>query len=181
MSFESGRRYGRFWNDAIELNKLFRKHNFNNTSKNEREFEIGLANALDTLNDNFNCEIISQTNRRTTVKSVHCFGKNHRPDITLDENGIAIELKFIRGSGLKEAIGQGYLYRLKYRFVFLILVISESKKSFYEDLCSGKEKDLEDTLKHLAKKMKIFTYIVPAFEPRKGPGMKKCQAYFIDQ
>jgi hypothetical protein len=41
--------------------------------------------------------------------------------MTFDENGIAIELKFINSSGLaglKDAIGQGHLYRLRYKFVF---------------------------------------------------------------
>lgn len=178
MSFEKGKRYGRFWDDSAALDRLFRKHNFNNTSKNEREFEIGLGQALSTLSDNFNCNIISQTDKSTTVKSVYCFGKKHRPDITLDENGIAIELKYVKGSGLKDAIGQGYLYRLRYRFVFLVLVISDSKKAFYEDLCQGKEKDLEDTLQHLADNMNIFTYIVPAFKLKKGPSMKSCHAFF---
>lgn len=96
--------------------------------------------------------------------------------MTLDDKGIAIELKFITYAGLKEAIGQGYLYRLRFRFVFLILVISEKRKSIYEDFCEMNEVHLEDTLQHLADNMNIFTYIVPAFNLK--PAMKKCHSYF---
>ena len=107
---------------------------------------------------------------------MYCFGKNHRPDLTLEENGIAIEIKFITYAGLKEAIGQGYLYRLRYKFVFLVLIISEGRKNIYEGLDIGKEKDLEDTLSHLAASMNIFTYIVPVFSIK--PGTKKCLHFF---
>ncbi len=178
MSFESTRRHGRFWNDANELHSMIVDYPFNTTGKVERDFEIGFANVLMATKKNFNSEVISQIDKSTTVKSVYCFGKRHRPDITLDENGIAIELKFITYSGLKDAIGQGYLYRLHYRFVFLILVISEERKGIYEDLCAGKEIDLEHTLQHLADNMNIFTYVVPAFNLKKGSGMKKCHSFF---
>ncbi len=175
MSFESGKRRGRFWEDAGELDRLIKKYPFYTTAKNERDFENGFSTSLMTTD--FNSQVISQTDKTTTVKSIYCFGKKHRPDMTLDENGIAIELKFITYAGLKDAIGQGYLYRLQYRFVFLILVVSEDKKSIYKDLCDGKEKGLENTLQHLADNMNIFTYIVPAFQP-KAP-MKKCHSYFM--
>ncbi len=178
MGFKLARRTGKYWDDAERLHKLINKHNFNNTSKNEREFEIGLGNALDTLNDQFNCRIISQTNKDTRIESIYCFGKKHRPDIALDDDGIAIELKHITYAGLKDAIGQGYLYRLQYRFVFIVLVISKTRKTMYEDLCNGKEKDLEETLQHLADNMGIFTYIVPAFALKSGPSMKKCHSFF---
>ena len=120
--------------------------------------------------------MITQIDKSTTVRSIYCFGKKHRPDIALDENGIAIEIKFVTYDGLKEAIGQGFLYRLRYRFVILVLIISEDRKFIYSDLNGGKEKDLEDTLHYLADNMNIFTYIVPAFNIK--PGMRKCISFF---
>ena len=176
MGFESVRRRGRVWEDAKELDCLIQKYPFNTTGKSERDFENGFGSALMMTKDNFNCRVITQIDKSTTVKSIHCFGKKHRPDITLDENGVALELKFITYAGLKEAIGQGYLYRLQYKFVFLVLIISEDRKDIYEDLCDRKEKDLEDTLQHLADHMNIFTYVVPAFNLK--PGMKKCHSFF---
>ena len=177
MGFESSRRYGRFWDDAKSLDGMINNFLFHTTGKNERDFENCFASTLMNGRDKFKSQVITQIDKSTTVKSVYCFGKKHRPDMTLAENGIAIELKFINYAGLKGAIGQGYLYRLQYRFVFLVLIVSEDKKTIYEDLCDGKEKDLEDTLQHLADNMNIFTYIVPAFYLKK-PGMKKCYSYF---
>ena len=176
MSFEASRRHGRYWEDCKALHEMIRDYPFHTTGKSERDFENGFGSGLLMSKKLFNCNVITQIDKSTSVKSIYCFGKRHRPDMTLDENGIAIELKFITYSGLKDAIGQGYLYRLQYKFVFLVLVISEDRKSIYEDLCIGKEKDLENTLQHLADNMNIFTYVVPAFNLK--PGMAKCHSFF---
>lgn len=176
MGFESGRKFGKLWDDAQKLDDIIKGFNFNITGKKERDFEHGFTSALTIIENSFNSKIISQTNKATTVKSIYCFGKNHRPDITLEENGVAIEIKLISYAGLKDAIGQGYLYRLRYKFVFLILIISGERKTIYEDLNKGKEKDLEHTLAHLAQTMNIFTYVVPAFNIK--PGVKKCIHFF---
>jgi len=176
MGFELSRRYGRYWEDCKTLDKLLDKYRFNTTGKNEREFEHGFANTLMTSDENYNCNIITQIDKETTVQSIYCFGKKHRPDMSLDENGIAIELKFITYAGLKDAICQGYLYRLKYKYVFLVLIISEERGYIYEDLCAGKEKDLEDILQHLADNMNIFSYIVPAYTLKSG--QKRSHSFF---
>ena len=126
---------------------------------------------------NFKNKIITQIDKTEKVVSVYCFGKNHRPDLTINNDGIAVEIKFTSYGGLKEAIGQGYFYRLKYRFTFLVLVISEKNKQLYEDIENGKEKDLEDILKILAIEKNIFTYIVPSFVIKK-PGIRKCICFF---
>lgn len=176
MSFEASRRTGRYWKDVNVLNDLIHDFPFHTTGKNERDFENGFASTLLTMKNQFNSDIFTQIDKSSKVKSVHCFGKKHRPDMTLDENGIAVEIKFITYAGLKEAIGQGILYRQRYRFIFLVLVISETRKIVYADIDSGKEKDLEDTLQYLADSLNIFTYIVPAFNLK--PGMKKCISFF---
>ena len=151
---------------------------FHTTGKNERDFETGFATSLITMQRDFSSKVVTQIDKSSTVRSVYCFGKKHRPDMTLGENGIAIELKFITYAGLKDAIGQGYLYRLRYRFVVLVLIVSEQRKVIYEDLAIGKEKDLEDTLRHLANSMNIFSYVVPAFVLK--PGTSKCIGFFED-
>jgi hypothetical protein len=176
MTFEAGRRRGRYWNDAKLLHETLREYPFHTTGRKERDFENGVASSLMMVKKQFNSKVITQIDKSSTVKSVYCFGKKHRPDLAFDENGIAIEIKFITYAGLKEAIGQGYLYRLQYRFVFLVLIISEARKSVYLDLDGGKEKDLADTLQHLADHMNVFTCVAPAFIP--GPGAKKCITFF---
>ncbi|TBW57983.1 hypothetical protein EZI54_05910 [Marinobacter halodurans] len=176
MGFQASRRYGRYWEDAKKLDELINRYHFNTSGKDERSFENGFASTLLNMQDQFNCKVISQIDNTSTVKDVRCFGKKHRPDMALDENVVGIELKYVRYAGLKDAIGQGYLYRLRYKFVFLVLIISKDRSAIYEDLHLGKEKDLEDTLQHLADTMNIFTYIVPAFTTK--PGIRKCYGFF---
>ncbi len=179
MCFNSGRRKGKYWNDAILLNDLLINYNFNLSFSGERDFEIGLSGLLEGQKNKFNCNVISQTDKSTSVKSVYCFGKNHRPDITLGRNGSAIELKHINSTGLdglKSAIGQGYLYRLQYRFVFLVLIIRKEHEEMYEQISKGGESKLENILEHLANQMNIFTYIMPSFKLKSG--IKKHCSFF---
>jgi hypothetical protein len=176
MSFEVVRRRGKYWDDAKTMDSIIGDFPFNTTGRNERDFENGFATTLLAMKSSFNSEVIAQIDKSKTVTSVYCFGKNHRPDITIGESGIAVELKFISYDGLTNAIGQGYVYRLSYKFVFMILIISENRKFIYADLDSHAEKGLEDTLQHLADNMNIFTYVVPAFNIR--PGERKCISFF---
>lgn len=177
MGFEVVRRRGLIWEDAKSLHEAIMEFPFQTTGANEAAFERGFATTLMATKNKYNSDVITQIDRNSTVQSVYCFGKKHRPDMTLGENGIAIEMKFITYAGLKDAIGQGHLYRLRYKFVFLVLIIAESKKSVYEDIDNGQEKDLEDTLHYLAETLNIFTYIVPSFRIKKV-GMRKVISFF---
>ncbi len=177
MGFEAVRRRGRVWEDAKTLNEVIMEFPFQTTGSTESDFERGFATTLMATKRQYNCNVITQIDRNSTVQSVYCFGKKHRPDMTLDENGIAIEMKFVTYAGLKDAIGQGYLYRLRYRFVFIVLIISEDRKTLYEEIDNGQEKDLEDTLQHLADTMNIFTYIAPSFRISQ-PGVRKIISFF---
>jgi len=176
MGFEAVKRRGKYWDDCKQLHELITNFPFHTTGKKERDFENGFATTLLAMQNSFKTKVITQIDKKTTVQSVYCFGKNHRPDMTLDENGVAIELKFVTYAGLKDAIGQGFLYRLRYKFVFLVLIISENRSNIYYDLSANKEKDLHDTLQYLAETMNIFTYVVPAFAIK--PGTKKCNSFF---
>lgn len=177
MGFEAVRRRGRVWDDAKTLNEAIMEFPFQTTGNKESDFERGFATTLMATKRAYNCDVITQIDKNSTVQSVYCFGKKHRPDMTLDENGVAIEMKFVTYSGLKDAIGQGHLYRLRYKFVFLVLIIAEARKQVYEEIENGQEKDLEDTLHHLAETMNIFTYIAPSFRIRQ-PGVRKVISFF---
>ena len=163
---------------AKTLDAFIQDFPFNAAGKKEHDFEIGFAQALSSHKKEFKSKIITQISKETKVQSVFCFGKKHRPDLTLEENGIAIEIKFVNYAGLREAIGQGYFYRLRYRFVFLVLIISEERRKIYKCIDNGEEKDLENILSLLANE-NIFTYIVPAFNIK--PGMRKCIHFFPER
>lgn len=145
MGFEPVRRRGRVWEDARKLHETIMEFPFQTTGSNERAFERGFATTLMASKKNYNCKVFTQIDKESPVQGVYCFGKKQRPDMTLNENGIAVEMKLVTYEGLKSAIGQGYLIRLKYKFVFLILIVSENIKMVFEKIASGQEKDLEDT------------------------------------
>lgn len=177
MGFEPVRRRGSYWEDTVHVDKIIRDFPFHTTGDSEKEFERGFSTTLMAMKGSFQNEVVTQIDKMKTVKSVYAFGKNNRPDLTIGEDGIAFEIKFVTYGGLKEAIGQGYIYRLRYKFVFLILVISQDSKELYFDLDEGKEKDVEDILISLAQEMNIFTYIVPAFDIKRA-GVRKCIGFF---
>ncbi len=172
MGFEKGKRTGKNWEDVLFIDSLLKNADkkssgsiMNITGKEEREFELRFSTILDANKGKINGEIVSQQNKDTTVKQIYCFGKKHRPDMTINDDGIAIEIKYINDNfdGVKMALGQSLMYRLRYKFVINVIVISEKNKDVYEKAVNGEEKDLEDILKYLADDMNVFTYIVPAF------------------
>lgn len=177
MGHKSSKRRGNIWNDAIHLNELILDFPFATTGGKEKDFERGIATSLMVSKKSFKNPVITQIDKSTSVESVYCFGKAHRPDMTIGKDGVAIEFKFINYNGLKDAIGQAYLYRIHYRFVFLVLVINESRKDMYLDIAQGKEMPLNAVLESLASQHNIFTYIVPSF-PIKKPGINKCVSFF---
>ncbi len=172
MSFAPVRRRGKTWEDAKTLHDMIMNFPFQTTGSNERSFEQGFAVTLLNAKKEYNQTIYSQVDRDNHVQSVYCFGKHHRPDMKIGSDGIAVELKYISYAGLKDAIGQGHLYRIQNKFVFLILIFSEERKQVYYDIEKGKESDLENTLRYLEESMNIFTYLVPSFK-LKGTAVRK--------
>ena len=177
MGFEKGKRTGKNWEDILFIDSLIKNSDkktngsiMNITGKEEKDFELRFSSLLDANKVKLNGNLISQQNKDTTVKQIYCFGKKHRPDMTINDDGIAIEIKYINDNfdGVKMALGQSFMYRLRYKFVINVIVISEKNKDVYEKALNGEEKDLEDILKYLADDMNVYTYIVPAFSLTKG-------------
>ena len=177
MGFEKGKRTGKNLEDLLFIDSLFKNSDkktsgsiMNISGKEERDFELRFSSLLDANKGNINGKLIFQQNNDTTVKQIYCFGKRHRPDMAINDDGIAIEIKYIKNSfdGVKMALGQSFMYRLRYKFVVNIIVISEENKDVYEKALNGEKKDLEDILKYLADEMYIYTYIVPAFSLKNG-------------
>ena len=133
MTFQVGRRRGNVWHDVNTVDGIVKAARFNLTGKTERDFEMLFSERIRANEDRLKGKIISQVDKETVVQSVYCFGKKHRPDLTINDDGIAIELKFINNSfnGIKEAIGQSIFYRIRYRFIVNIFVISEKHKDIY--------------------------------------------------
>ena len=107
MAFQAGYRRGQVWDDVKTLDQIIRNTRFNLNGKKEREFEFAFMSAVSANRDRINGDIHSQVDKDTIVRSVYLFGKKHRPDLTINEDGIAVEIKFLSNSldGLKQAIG----------------------------------------------------------------------------
>jgi len=174
MAFQPGHRRGQVWDDVKTLDTIIKNARFNMTGKSERDFELLFSERVRANSDRLNGKIISQVDKDTVVQSVYCFGKKHRPDLTINDDGIAVELKYLSNNldGLKQAIGQSIFYRVRYRFVVNIFVIDEKHKDVYFKTANGEEKDLEEIFKDLSSDDNIFSYIVPAFSA--APNIKAC-------
>lgn len=168
MAFKTNKRSGKHWEDVETLHEMVLRYPFHTTGKKERDFENGFASSLLVVEERFNGKINTQIDKTRRVPSVQCFGKKHRPDATVGADAIAIELKYIKGSGFRDAIGQGLLYRLDFRFVFLVLIISEHRRSTYQQICDGEDSHYENLVQYLADKHNVFIYAVPAFESTEG-------------
>ena len=155
MAFQTGHRRGPVWDDLQTLNKIIHNTCFNLTGKSEHEFELAFMSSVNANADRINGQTISLVEKDTTVRSVYFFSKKHRPDLTINDDGIAIEIKYLSGSldGLKQAVGQSIFCRVRYRFEMNVFVVAE------------KYKDLEQIFQDLRIDMNIFSYIVPAFSP----------------
>ena len=165
MAFQLGIRRGHVWDDVRTLDSIIKKTRFDINAKSAREFELGFSQAVSQHDEKLNGKIISQFSKEAPVKSVYCFGKKHRPDLTINDDGIAVEVKFLGGNldGIREAIGQCIFYRIRYRFVVNLLIVGQENKETYFKASRDEEKDLEEILSQLSKDMNIFTYLVPAF------------------
>ena len=182
MSFITGKKQGQYWEDAKRINKLIETFNFYQTGKDEAYFESNLASHFDSHREEFNLKLNSQRAGNSKVNGVDCFGKKHRPDIAFsnkktDEGIIAVELKYANYGKIAKAIGQCMIYRLKYRFVFMILVIPAStiknpKNSNrlniekYVSISNNKDEELISLCDSL-KENNIFVFLAPAFKTEK--------------
>ena len=90
MAFQTAHRRGQVWDDVQTLNKIIHNTRFNLTGKSEREFELAFMSSVNANADRINGQIMSQVDKDTTVYSVYLFGNKHRPDLTINDDGIAI-------------------------------------------------------------------------------------------
>lgn len=89
--------------------------------------------SVNSNTDLINGQIISLVDKDMTIHRVYLFSKNHLPDLTINDEGIPLEIKYLSGSldGLKQAIGQSISYRVQYRFVINVFAVAEKYKETY--------------------------------------------------
>ncbi len=96
------------------------------------------------------------------ITQTKLFGFSHRPDISIGNDGTAIEVKLVTtGPSIRDLLGQALVYRMHYRFVILIL-IDKTTDSRVVNLCQDKKSQEHSLLAGLADKMNIFSIVCPA-------------------
>ena len=130
--FKNGRHTGKHWENLQKAREIIERLSLDIKAKDERKFEDRISGALQP---NFNT-FIDQRNFKQVMTRVTIFEHDHRPDMSIDKDGIAIEVKSVKsGSSFREAIGQSVIYRLGYRFVIVVWV-DWTKNKIYKTKCS---------------------------------------------
>ncbi|MEI2693880.1 MAG: hypothetical protein V9E90_02295 [Saprospiraceae bacterium] len=127
----NAKKTGFLWSDVKKIDKLLRTFPSQLRGKTEKEFSMALSPIImgRLMKGNSKNNVIAEIDKRVKVDPVHCFGKKNRPDLTVNNNGIAVEFKLCNSTGLAQAIGQGMIYRMKYKFVFLVLILKIRKEN----------------------------------------------------
>lgn len=136
--FKPSKRTGIHWKNLQKAIRLIKNVPLEIRGDSERKFEDRISGALAL---SFKDLFIDQRNLQQVMTRVTLFDHDHRPDMSVDVDGVAIEVKVIKsGQSFREAIGQSLIYRLGYRFVIVIWV-DVTKKKTYKELMTNKKSD----------------------------------------
>lgn len=161
LEFKQAKRIGMHYDLAIEAVNCIRRGKFFLKGKKERDYENNLVAVLESskkLKNNIIVKIYE--NQPETVTPSKLFGFKNYPDITIGNDGTAIELKVIRNSqSIRELLGQAICYRMNYRFAILVIVSPEYPEIF--SLCSDRKTHEYRFLKSLANEYNVFSVVGP--------------------
>jgi hypothetical protein len=125
--FLAGKRTGYYWESLQKSLELISRVSLDINAEDERKFEDRLSGALQP---NFK-DFIDQRNNKQVMTRITAFNHDHRPDMSISDDGVAMEVKVLRsGSSVREALGQALIYRLGYRFVIIIWVDATKDKEY---------------------------------------------------
>ena len=105
----------------------------------------------------------NQTDKEQDQKmiKVPAFGFDHVPDITIDNDGTAIEIKLIKGGNdLRDCLGQALIYRFAYRFAIMVLIDITKDRVFVESLRSKDSNEVK-LLRDMCNNLNILTIVGP--------------------
>lgn len=162
LGFVNSRKEGKHFELVKFAVKKLRKVNLQLKAKNEREYEQVVVSYLQSsrkLKNNMITQVMADEVEKITHANL--FGFKHRPDVTIGNDGTAIEIKLISsGNQIRDLLGQGLVYRMNYRFVVLVIVDNTSNRSVVE-LCNKKNSSEYEFLTSLAEDFNIFTIVGP--------------------
>lgn len=146
----------------LAISVLRKPESFQIRAKKEIQLEIYLVGLLKqprTLRPHIIDQI--KTNPDKRVSRVHAFGFNHGPDIAIDPNGTAIEVKLVRTAhDLRTGLSQALIYRFGYRFAIMVLGDWTDHGVLVKSLLEKNSKWAE-LLRYLCDEHNVFTVIGP--------------------
>lgn len=105
--------------------------------------------------------IYTEKDPEQKMVKVKAFAFDHLPDITIDKDGTAIEIKLIKGGGdLRDCLGQALIYRFAYRFVIMVLIDRTEDRAFVESLRKRASNEAQ-LLRGMSDEFNIITVVGP--------------------
>ncbi len=160
LGFKSGKKQGDHYELAKFAVRRLEKCNLLLKGKKERDYEFAVVSNLQQsrkLTENLITQVDDEPVEKITQATL--FGYKHRPDVTIGNDGTAIEIKVVNsGTAVREAIGQAIAYRMGYRFAISVLI---DQKGDMIELCKQKGSKEVDLLRGLANDFNIFTVVGP--------------------
>lgn len=167
LGFASGAKRGQHYDLAMFSAYKLKSVNLLVKGQSERHFEMTVVSHLQAsprLRKNLITQIGVDEVQKITQASF--FGFSHRPDISIGNDGTAIEIKVITsGQSVRDVLGQALAYRMHYRFVVLVL-IDQTEERQIVNTCRVKGSSERALLCELADTMNVFTIIGPLRQSR---------------
>jgi hypothetical protein len=162
LGFVPCRKNGQHYELAMFALRRMKTVNLLVNGQTEKHFEFAIVSALQQ-SPRLRKNLITQVGLDEVVKMTRAslFGFGHWPDVSIGNDGTAIEIKVIQGGpGVRDILGQAIAYRMHYRFVILVLVDQTQDRKIVE-LCKDKESQEHSLLTGVAETMNIFTVVGP--------------------
>ena len=147
---------------ALRAIRQIRKSKLTLKADTERAHEINLVANLEA-SSKLKPHVINQIFKKSEdrISKITAFGFDHGPDMAIDRDGTAIEVKVIKsGTDLRACIGQALIYRLGYRFAIMVLVDRTKDGKLGESLRSRASKESK-MLRELCDDLNVFSIVGP--------------------
>ena len=167
LGFVPSPKRGQHYDLALFANSRLKGVNLFIKGQSESHFERTIVSHLQA-SPKLRSNLITQIDMDEVEKitKANLFGFTHRPDVSIGNDGTAIEIKVIStGQSIRDLLGQAIAYRMHYRFVILVIV-DQTEDRKVVDLCRSKKSQEYSLLSGLAEVLNIYTVVGPVSQSK---------------
>ena len=163
--FKKGAKKGKYYEALLSALELINHTYLNIRATQERNYEDRIAASIGAKfgtpqNGDPETKFMDQRDRQEPLTRVTLFNCDHRPDMSIGRDGVAVEVKRVEhGSSIRNAIGQCITYRHGYRFVILVAVDESAKDKPIKKLFATPMSP-EAKLKEQLEELSIYVVII---------------------